>query len=123
MADRTLHNCRVLVVEDDYMLADDLVTELGDFGAVVIGPAGTVEDAIALITAEPHIDGVVLDVNLRGEMAFPVADLLAERNVPFVFTTGYDAGVFPTRFAHAPRCYKPISMAHVTEAIGRLIRA
>lgn len=123
MPERTLRECRVLVVEDEYMLADELQMELGDLGAVVLGPFGTVEDAVAAIAAEPDMDGAILDANLRGEMVFPAADLLLERGVPFVFTTGYDASVFPSRFEHIVRCEKPISMKRVTQAIGRAIHA
>lgn len=123
MPDRTLRDCRVLVVEDEYMLADELATELADLGALVLGPVGTVEDALAAIAAEPDMDGAILDANLRGEMVFPAADLLLERGVPFVFTTGYHASVFPSRFDHIVRCEKPISMKRVTAAIGRVIHA
>lgn len=121
MPDHTLRDRRVLVVEDEYMLADDLTMELEDSGAVVIGPVGTVHDALAMIAGTSQIDAAILDVSLRGEMVFPAADLLVERNVPFLFTTGYDASVFPTRFAHVPRCEKPLSMARVTKAIGSLM--
>ncbi len=123
MPERTLRDCRVLVVEDEYMLADDLATELADLGALVLGPVGTVEDAVTAIAAEPEMDGAILDANLRGEMVFPAADLLLDRGVPFVFTTGYDASVFPSRFDQIVRCEKPISMKRVTAAIGRVIHA
>ena len=123
MSDRTLCDCRVLVVEDEYMLADELETELADAGAIVLGPAATIEDAMAIIEAEPGMDGAILDANLRGEMVFPAADLLLGRGVPFVFTTGYDASVFPARFDHILRCEKPINMRRVTQAIGRVIHA
>ncbi|WP_426000125.1 response regulator [Caulobacter sp. DWR1-3-2b1] len=123
MADRTLQDCRVLVVEDDFMLADEIVTELSDAGAVIIGPAGTIEDAVALIGSEPDIDGAVLDANLRGEMVFPAADLLLTRGVPFVFTTGYDASTFPPRYDHIVRCEKPTDIRRVTLAIGRVIHS
>jgi DNA-binding NtrC family response regulator len=121
MPDRTISGCRVLVVEDEYMLADELTTELGDAGATVLGPVGTLEDATALLRVEEHVDGAILDVNLRGEMVFPVADVLLERGVSFVFTTGYDASAIPSRFEHIVRCEKPINMKRVTQAIGRLI--
>lgn len=121
MSERTLRDCRILVVEDEYMLADELCTTLGDAGAIVLGPAGTVGDAFDLIAAQPAIDGAILDVNLGGEMIFPAADLLAERNVPFVFTTGYDASVIPPRFEHVVRCEKPISIVRITRAIGRAV--
>lgn len=123
MADHTLRSCRVLVVEDEYMLADELRLELDEVEAIVLGPAGTVEDAQALIEAEQRIDGAILDINLHGEMAFPVADLLHERGVPFVFTTGYDETVIPPRFAKVTRCEKPVNIAKITRAIGRAIHS
>lgn len=121
MPNKTLRDCRVLVVEDEYMLADDLALELGDAGAMVLGPVGTLEATIELIEAEEHVDGAIVDVNLRGEMAFPAADLLMERAIPFVFTTGYDASAVPSRFDKIVRCEKPINFRLVTQAIGRLI--
>ncbi|WP_454280655.1 response regulator [Sphingomonas sp. Marseille-Q8236] len=121
MSDRTLAECRVLIVEDEYMLADDLKMELEEAGAVILGPIGTLEDAIAAIENEEVIDGAILDVNLRGEMVFPVADLLLERDVPFIFTTGYDASAIPPRFSQITRCEKPVNIRLVTQALGRLI--
>src|SRR5262249_477527 len=82
----------VLVVEDDYLVAMDIVRALERAGAEVIGPAPAVEAALdALEQTAP--DGAILDINLGGEMAFPVADALLARGVPFVFATGYDAQV------------------------------
>ena len=121
MAERTLRRCRILVVEDDYMLADDLRRELDEAGAIVLGPVGTVEDALKAIDTEPRIDGALLDVNLGGEMAFPAGDLLVRRRVPFAFTTGYDDDVIPSRFAHVPLCQKPVSLIKVVSAIGRAL--
>ena len=89
----------------------------------IYGPVGTVQDALALIEREPDIDGAILDANLHSEMAFPVADALQARGVQFVFTTGYDASRFPSRFNRVIRCEKPVSMSKVTQAIGRLIHA
>ena len=121
MNDRTLRDCRIAVVEDEYLLADELRIELVDAGAIVLGPVGTVRDAMALIEAEAQIDGAILDTNLRGEMVFPVADALEERGVPFLFTTGYDSSVIPPRFQHIVRCEKPTRMSKVAQAIGRAI--
>ena len=123
MAEGVLHDCRVLVVEDEYMLADELRSKLEDAGAIVLGPVGKLEDAFALIAAEPHIDGAILDANLRGETSFGVAHVLAEPGVPLVFTTGYDASVFPSRFRQILRCEKPVSVAKIAQAIGRVIHA
>ena len=121
MIDRTLHARRILVVEDEYMLAADLEMELLDAGAIVLGPFGTVETTIEFIGMEQKIDGAILDVNLRGEMIFPAADLLIERGVPFVLTTGYDASVIPLRFKHCAQFEKPFSMAKMVQTIQRLI--
>jgi len=121
MPDRTLAECRVLIVEDEYMLADDLRMQLENVGAVILGPVGTLEDAIALIKDEKVIDGAILDVNLRGETVSLAADLLLERHVPFVFTTGYDSSTIPPRFSQIVRCEKPVNIRLVTQALGRLI--
>ena len=121
MPEPSLKDCRVLVVEDEYMLASELKDELDDAGAIVLGPVGTVEDALKLIQGEAEIDGAVVDVNLHGEMAYPVADLLLERAVPMVFTTGYDVGDLPPRFAHVVRCEKPVQLRRVAQAIGKAL--
>jgi DNA-binding response OmpR family regulator len=121
MAERSIRNCRILVVEDEYMLADELRTELGRAEAIVLGPAATVEDALALIASGQSIDGAILDVNLRGKMAFTVADLLLRQHVPFVFTTGYDESAIPTRFAGIVRCEKPLPTAKIVKALADVI--
>ena len=104
------------------MIADELQTELGDAGAIVLGPVGALEDAIDLIEAEREIDGAVLDVNLGGDWIFPAAEMLMERSVPFVFTTGYDASAIPAQFGHIVRCEKPISTHKITQAITPIKR-
>jgi DNA-binding NtrC family response regulator len=121
MPKSTLQDCRILVVEDEYMLADELQNEFVDANAVVLGPVGTLNNAMNLIASEQHIDGAVLDVSLDGEMVFPAADLLLQRGVPFVFTTGYDASSIPPRFKHIVRCDKPVNIRKVTQALGRAV--
>ncbi len=108
---------RLLVVEDEYFLAEDIVRGLEDRGAQVVGPVGTIDDALDLIEGTGHLDGAVLDLNLRGEMAFPVADALAERGVPFVFATGYDSAVIPPRYKGVTRCEKPIDAPKIARAL------
>lgn len=99
---------RLLVVEDEYFLAAELAQALSACGAEVIGPAASVDDALDLLDETAQLDGAVLDLNLQGEMAFPVANALMERNFPFVFSTGYDQSVIPPRYGATPRCEKPI---------------
>jgi CheY-like chemotaxis protein len=123
LADRRLNRCRILVVEDEYLLADELATELAVEGATVLGPAPSVEQALALLDDRPLPDGAILDLNLGGEPAFPVADALIGRGVPLIFTTGYDADALPERFAHIPRCEKPINIRRITTALGEAIHA
>lgn len=102
---------RILVVEDEYYLADDLATALRKEGAQVLGPAGTIDEALLL--TDTGVDCVVLDLNLRGDMAFPVADRLEEQGIPFLITTGYNDGSLLERFKHVPRIEKPYGMDEV----------
>jgi CheY-like chemotaxis protein len=107
-----LRGRRLLVVEDEYLIAAALEHALEDRGAEVVGPAGSVEGALRLVEAEgDRLDGAVLDINLRDERVYPVADVLAARGVPFVFLTGYDAQVIPDTYAGVPRSEKPVSTA------------
>ncbi|RYI18350.1 MAG: response regulator, partial [Acetobacteraceae bacterium] len=80
---------RILVVEDEVLLAMELEAMLRRLGCKVVGPARNLAEAMRLATTEPALHAAILDVNLAGEMVFPVADLLATRSVPFLFATGY----------------------------------
>jgi DNA-binding LytR/AlgR family response regulator len=105
----SLRGRRLLVVEDEYLIAADLTASLESLGVEVIGPAASVEEALSLVeNNSDRLDGAVLDINLRNERVYPVADVLMARGVPFVFTTGYDAVAVPTPYACAPRCEKPV---------------
>jgi DNA-binding LytR/AlgR family response regulator len=104
-----LKGCRLLVVEDEYLIAADLTASLELLGVEVIGPAASVEEALSLVENNgSRIDGAVLDINLQNERVYPVADVLTARGVPFVFTTGYDAVAVPIAYACVPRCEKPV---------------
>lgn len=102
----TLSGLRLLVVEDEMLVALALEEMLGDFGCVVVDVAGTLDRGLALAT-ELTIDGAILDINLCGEKVFPVAERLAERGVPFVFCTAYGKAALPPSFAEAPTLTKP----------------
>lgn len=118
-----LGGSRLLVVEDEYFLADDARSILSDVGAEVLGPVATVSAARALIGSDPAIDAVLLDVNLRGEMAFEVADDLHARGIPFAFITGYDREAIPERFSNATRLEKPVNPEQLVALFGRLTAA
>lgn len=117
MTQLDLSGRRVLLVEDDFFIVDEMVRSFEAAGAEIVGPAPTVRRALDLIAGEASLDGAVLDINLRGEQVYPVADALAARGVPFLFTTGYDQRVVPARYGHIRRCEKPINPMKVAEAL------
>ncbi|MGN6376858.1 MAG: response regulator [Sphingomonas sp.] len=119
--DQRIAGRRILIVEDEYLLAEDLRQELVDAGAEVLGPVASVAAAIGVIDAEPTIDMAVLDVNLGEEMVFPAADALARRNVPFAFITGYDAATLPPRYADVQQLGKPVHLARIKALIAQLV--
>jgi len=87
----------------------------------VIGPAGTVSEALELIENAGAFDGALLDINLGRETVHPVAEKLSARNVPFVFATGYSADFVPTAYAHVPRVEKPVNMAALARLLARRV--
>lgn len=107
---------RILIVEDEYYLAADLAEALSGRGADVVGPVGTFDDAMAAVEAG-GIDTVVLDMNLRGEMSFQVAERLDEMGVPYVIATGYSAESLPEALRGKPRIEKPFRPERVLEAL------
>jgi len=116
-----LDGYRILVVEDEFLLAEDMRYELEDAGAIVLGPEPSVALGLARIAAEPRIDAAVLDVNLGGERVFPIADALAAKQVPFIFVSGYEDMVVRDRYPNVTKCDKPINTRRVVEALDRLI--
>lgn len=103
-----LEGCRMLVVEDDYLIASTLVRALEDHGVEVVGPAASVQEALELMAAEARLDAAVLDINLAGDRVYRVADALLARNVPFAFATGYDDWIIPEAYSGVPRMEKPV---------------
>ena len=115
---------RLLVVEDEFVIALDLQNLLEAAGHEVVALAASVPDALALLAAgapgqQQSLDGAVLDVNLRGEPATPVADALAARGVPFVFVSGYGAAGRPPGHEAAPVLAKPYSEGDLLDLVGR----
>ena len=111
---------RVLIVEDAVLLALELETGLSDAGALVIGPAYELEEALALL--DQPIDAAVLDANLNGQSVMPVAQALTERGVPFIFATGYgDTGAALAGF-NAPIVRKPYDVGQVAQAVSDLMQ-
>lgn len=111
---------RILVVEDEALVAMLVEDALVDAGCVVLGPVATVSDAVALLESETAPDAAVLDLNLAGETSVPVADVLAARGVPFVVATGYGAAGLPPEHKDAPVLAKPYDPAELTATLARL---
>lgn len=108
-----LSGMNILIVEDDFFVAEDLACTLAEEGAAIIGPVGSVAEALDTITRCDALDRAVLDVTLRRETVYPVADLLRRRHVPFVFLTGYDKSSLSERFAEEPMMNKPLDPARL----------
>jgi CheY-like chemotaxis protein len=116
-----LRGCRVLVVEDEFFLALDLESELRARGADVVGLIGDLPQAKRCVE-QLTFDVAVININLRGEDAYPVADELARRQIPFVFATGYIASAIPTRFQDVSHWEKPFAMQEFSKDIARLFK-
>ena len=112
---------RILIVEDEALIAMTLEAELIDAGSTVVGPAFDLPSAIQL-ASEP-LDAAVLDINLRGEKVFPAARVLRDRGVPIVFASANcdDLDSTGDEFNGCPRIEKPLSIAHLLETIARLV--
>jgi CheY-like chemotaxis protein len=107
------------LVEDEMLVAWLLEDMLVDLGCTVVGPASSVKQALAMIDAEA-IDAAVLDVNLNGQMSYPIADALVARGVPFVFSTGYDKDTLLDGYRTFPVLQKPFHRAELSETLATL---
>jgi CheY-like chemotaxis protein len=116
----SIGGAHVLIVEDDLVLSLAVKRELEDAGCVVVGPAANLEDALALAGGEP-LHAAVLDLNLRGQSAMPVAELLSARGVPYLFTTGYSGRDLPDM--GRPVIEKPFAPNRLTRELQALLGA
>ncbi|TIQ22836.1 MAG: response regulator [Mesorhizobium sp.] len=111
---RDLRGVRILIVEDDWVLAGDLAKYFGNMGAVVLGPAATVEHASMHTELA---EAAILDVNLNGRRVFPIADELMRRGVPFVFFSGDEDIIIPERLRHASNLRKSSDSYAIFDAL------
>ena len=105
---------RVLLVEDESLVAMMMGEALGELGYSVIGPCATAAEAAATIDST-DVNAAILDVNLDGELVYPVAELLAAREIPFAFITGYGEESLSPRYANVPVLQKPIDRRALRE--------
>lgn len=109
---------RVLVVEDDYLIATGLKTQLYEAGIAVVGPVPNIDQAQQLLNTEPDIAGAILDIRLDKECVFPIADELERRGVPFVFATGFEPDIIPARHADKIVLRKPAAGRAIVMALA-----
>ena len=112
---------RVLVVEDESLLAETLCDLMQDAGCEPVGPAATVAEALRLIE-QGGIDVALLDIRLRRETSFPVAHTLRQRGIPWVFLTSYAQHQLPDDLSDALVVEKPFSPPALVEVVRRLAR-
>ena len=112
-----LNGRRVLVVEDESLVAMLLETILEDMGCTPVGPASNIDDGEAMARDTTDLDAALLDVNVAGRQVFPVAEALRARGVPFVFSTGYGEGGLPDEWRGNPTIQKPFTESAVRDAL------
>ena len=111
-----INGLRILVVEDEALAALQLEDMLTDLGCTVIGPAARVRQALDLLERQA-IDAAVLDLNVAGELVYPVADRLTDRGIPFLFVTGYRASALTEAYRTRPLLQKPFHLPQLRQAI------
>jgi DNA-binding response OmpR family regulator len=115
-----LQGVKVLIVEDEFLVASLIEDMLVLAGCVVFGPISRLAPAIDAANNEA-CDVAVLDINLAGQWSYPVAEALSRRNVPFVFVTGYGPNAMPAQFASRPRVHKPFKMNELLTVLASMV--
>lgn len=118
-ARKPLAGLRVLVIEDEYFIAEELSLCLSRSGAEVVGPASDIAIGLTLLNDNP-IDCALLDISLRGRLVFPLAEILSAQHIPWVYLTGYDDGIVPADLRGMAHLVKPIEEAALVEALAAI---
>jgi DNA-binding response OmpR family regulator len=117
----TPRSARVLVVEDEYLIADDIAMTLEDLGYDVVGPVATIDSALAVVRSEP-LDAALLDANLDGVSSAAFAAELNAHTVPFVVVTGYGGLTLDSAILDdAPRVMKPLDASQLAGALAETL--
>ncbi len=117
-----LAGSRIMVVDDELLVAMMVEETLIEEGCEVVGPFARLSEALLAATWE-RLDGAVLDVNVGGEMVYPVAEMLASRSIPFVFVSGYGKNAIPSDRPNWMVCSKPFLPTTVVEMMKEAIQA
>ncbi len=119
--DKAFNGTRILVVEDNFLAAEVVRDMLESSGCTVIGPVGRLAEGLRLAEQE-ELDGAVLDINLNGDWCFPIARVLGQRGVPFIFLTGYDdCAIIPAELRPVRRLGKPILGQQLMDVLTEVI--
>jgi CheY-like chemotaxis protein len=112
----------VLVLEDEYFLANDIVRTLTALGAWIVGPYADLDEATDVVDRDIAIDAAIVDINLRNEMAFPLVRMLRSRKVPLVFTSGYDRSSIEPEFQDVRLWGKPVDIKAMARELASMIK-
>lgn len=116
----TLGRRRVLVVEDELMIRTLLEDMLDDLGYAVAAAVGRIDEAMA-VARKAELDLAILDINLNGAAVYPVADVLAARGVPFVFSTGYGESTLLEPYRDYPMLQKPFQLDRLDKTLADIV--
>jgi two-component SAPR family response regulator len=119
MRDEGVAGCRILVVEDEAMIALAIEDTLEELGCEVVGSTGKLETALRL-AKEESLDAAILDVSIRDQKVYPVAEQLLARGIPFVLASGYCDWALPNNLRDQPRLTKPFTTEELTKQITSL---
>jgi DNA-binding response OmpR family regulator len=118
---RQWHGRKILVVEDNFLLAEMVSNCLRDWGMEAIGPASRLRE-VCQLARERALDGALVDVKLGESLCSPVCTILKTRNIPFVFMTGYeDLSMIPLEFRAAPVVWKPFRDDELKAAVALIV--
>ncbi len=119
MTTENLEGRRVLVVEDEMLIACMIEDVLQELGCVIVGPAGRLDAALQLATDEA-LDAAILDVSIRGGRVYPVANQLLVRGIPFLLSSGYGDWALPENLRDQPRLTKPFTLDDLEQKIREI---
>lgn len=114
--EKDLKGCRVLIVEDDVRISMLMQESLAEMGCEVVGAAMLFDDAFDLAAAQAF-DVALLDISLNGELSYPVAEAMLERNQKFVFVTGHVMETLPAPFQGTPVLHKPFGLRELQHVL------
>jgi two-component SAPR family response regulator len=111
-----------LVLEDEWIIAEQIEAALEEAGYEVVGPVGRIDAAMALLR-DQAVDAAVLDINVHGARSFPAAKTLARNEIPFVFLSGYAEAALPAELNSRPLMQKPVDVTALCRCVDGLLKA